>query len=389
MNSLAPVVSRDTCLRAMAGLRCAFAAIALVAATVSGVADAHPVAQGALLASVEPTTLRVTATLSAEEISIGTLDAMRGNPSEEARIERYGEYLLQHLFISADGRRLAGRLVRTASELRERTELQLEYAFPDPQPRELQFRQNALREILFAPGNPWEARYLLKLNLVGQDSGPVLLPSETTVAASCDWNGPGTCAIDRNEKSVGHALFFDGIRHILTGYDHLLFVAALLLAVGSLWELVKVISVFTFAHTITLALATFGVLRLSPALIEPVIAASIVAVSIQNIQWPQQSRGVARLAIAFVFGLVHGLGFAQGLVDAMATLSVDNVLWALAAFSLGVEVGHQIIVLPLFAALRAGRSYFAHAPVDAFALRFGSLLIGVSGLCYFVLAVAY
>ena len=158
---------------------------------------------------------------------------------------------------------------------------------------------------------------------------------------------------------------------------------------GSLWELVKVLSVFTLAHTITLALATFGVLRLSPALIEPVIAASIVAVALQNLLSPRQSRGAVRLAIAFVFGLFHGLGFAQGLVDAMTTLSVDNVLWALAAFSLGVEVGNQVVVLPVFAALRAGGWYFAHAPASAVTMRFSSLLIGISGLCYFVLAVAH
>jgi hydrogenase/urease accessory protein HupE len=374
--------------RLMTAARCAVVTVLLATAMTYGVADAHPVAQGALLASVEPTKVRVTATVSAEEISIGTLDVARDNLSEATRIERYGAYLLQHLLIIADGRRLAGRVVRTASELRERTELQLEYAIPNPEPRELQFRQNALREILFAPGNPWEARYLLKLDAFGQESEPVLLPPETTVAARCDWRGPATCAIGSDEKGVGHALFFEGVRHILTGYDHLLFVAALLLAVGSLWELVKVISVFTLAHTITLSLATFGIVRMSPSLVEPVIAASIVAVAMQNLLWPRQSRGVARLAIAFVFGLFHGLGFAQGLVDAMATLSVDNVLWALAAFSLGVEVGHQIVVLPALAALRASRRYFKHVPVDMMAMRAGSLLIGVSGLCYFVLAVA-
>ena len=374
--------------RLMVAARCAAVAILLATAMTRGVAGAHPVAQGALLASVEPTKVRVTATVSAEEISIATLAVARDNSSESTRIERYGDYLLQHLFIIADGQRLAGRVVRTASELRERTELQLEYAISDPAPRELQFRQNALREILFAPGNPWEARYLLTLDAFGQESEPVLLPPETTVAARCDWHGPAACAIDSAEKGVGRALFFEGIRHILTGYDHLLFVAALLLAVGSLWELVKVISVFTLAHTITLALATFGVVRMSPSLVEPVIAASIVAVAMQNLLWPRQSRGVARLAIAFVFGLFHGLGFAQGLVDAMATLSVDNVLRALAAFSLGVEVGHQIVVLPALAALRASRRYFKHVPVDTMAMRAGSLLIGVSGLCYFVLAVA-
>ena len=105
MNSPAPCVLRDACSLVLAGMQCATVAVGLIATTINGVAIAHPMAQGALRASVEPTTLRVTATLSAEEISIGTLDVLSGNPSDEARIERYGEYPLQHLFISADRRR--------------------------------------------------------------------------------------------------------------------------------------------------------------------------------------------------------------------------------------------------------------------------------------------
>ena len=82
-----------------------------------------------------------------------------------------------------------------------------------------------------------------------------------------------------------------GIAHILTGYDHLLFIAALALAVTSFWELFKIIAIFTLAHTITLTLAVFDVVRLPSQIVEPIIAASIVFVALQNVFWPGTSRG--------------------------------------------------------------------------------------------------
>src|SRR5205085_2683763 len=104
-----------------------------------------------------------------------------------------------------------------------------------------------------------------------------------------------------------------GLLHILTGYDHLLFVTALVLAVRSLWDLVKVITAFTAAHSITLTLSAFDLVRLPSRVVEPIIAASIVFVALQNVFWPEQTRGWTRLTVAFFFGLFHGLGFAGGL----------------------------------------------------------------------------
>ncbi|HKD35630.1 MAG TPA: HupE/UreJ family protein, partial [Pirellulales bacterium] len=146
-----------------------------------------------------------------------------------------------------------------------------------------------------------------------------------------------------------------GIEHILTGYDHLLFVAALVLAAGRFWELVKVVTAFTLAHTLTLAISVFNMFTLDASIVEPMIAASIVLVALQNVLFPERSQGRLRLAIAFGFGLFHGLGFAGGLKEVMSELPGAAIWLALIAFSLGVEIGHQIVVLPLFSAIAVAK----------------------------------
>src|SRR5436309_2812552 len=122
-----------------------------------------------------------------------------------------------------------------------------------------------------------------------------------------------------------------------------------------LWDLVNVVSAFTIAHTITLTLSVLNIVTLSPRIVEPMIAASIVFVAVQNIFWPRQARGWSRLAIAFAFGLFHGLGFAGGLKAAMTDLPTTAFVAALVGFTIGVELAHQLVIIPSFAALRAAR----------------------------------
>jgi hypothetical protein len=116
-----------------------------------------------------------------------------------------------------------------------------------------------------------------------------------------------------------------------------------------------------------------------------------VFVAVQNLFWPRQSRGWSRLAIAFGFGLFHGLGFAGGLLDAMQTMSGVTVVLAILAFSIGVELGHQLIVLPLFGILKAARGLRDDAlqrdRLSLQALRYGSAVISIAGLYYLVLAI--
>ncbi|MDQ3624757.1 MAG: HupE/UreJ family protein [Verrucomicrobiota bacterium] len=129
-----------------------------------------------------------------------------------------------------------------------------------------------------------------------------------------------------------------GVKHIFLGYDHILFLLALIV-VSSLRELVKIITSFTVAHTITLALAALEIVRLPSRLVETAIAVTIMFVALQNLWTPNPAH---RWALTFVFGLIHGFGFANVLRD--LELPVRGFTRALLAFNLGVEIGQLAIV---------------------------------------------
>ena len=283
--------------------------------------DAHPVAQGALDVVVFADHVSVRATVAEEEVLVAASYGSNPVPLVEA-VRRHGEYLLAHLRVTADGRLLEGRVAGLPDNVRGRPSYELDYRLTDSAPGHIVLTQDVLREFDFAPGNPWEATYLVRIGLDGRTAAEGrLLTFRQPIDFECQWT-PLTGATGATVPDRGLAASFVGlgIMHILTGYDHLLFVAALLLAVVSLWDLIKVISVFTLAHTLTLVLAALDVFRLPPSIVEPMIAASIVFVATQNIFWPQKSLGASRLVVAFLFGLFHGLGFAGGLLDAMASL---------------------------------------------------------------------
>ena len=190
--------------------------------------------------------------------------------------------------------------------------------------------------------------------------------------------------------SVLKTYFVAGIHHILTGYDHLLFISTLVLVAVSLWELVTIISVFTLAHSLTLMLTTLKLVYLPEQIVEPLIATSIIVVALQNVFWPSYTHGRTRLAIIFFFGLFHGLGFAGGLTTVMHELPTNLVLWGIVGFSLGVELGHQFVLLPLFGVLKAVRNSQRNALMpEKFSRsiqRLGSAAIAIVGLYYLWLA---
>ncbi len=141
-----------------------------------------------------------------------------------------------------------------------------------------------------------------------------------------------------------------GVEHIVTGWDHLLFLLGLVLVPGRARAIALVVTAFTVAHSITLALATLGVWMPSPRIVEPAIALSIVYVGIESLY----ARDVGkRWRVTFPFGLVHGFGFAGALRE--IALPRDRLPGALLAFNIGVEVGQLAVlavVLPLLVVLR-------------------------------------
>ena len=149
--------------------------------------------------------------------------------------------------------------------------------------------------------------------------------------------------------AVVRTYFKLGVEHILLGFDHLLFVLALLFLVAGWWRLVATITAFTMAHSLTLAAATFGWVQVPQAPVEAVIALSIMFVAVEILHHQKGKAGIATRKpwiVAFIFGLLHGLGFAGALRE--VGLPDDAIPLALAFFNVGVEAGQLLFVATVF-----------------------------------------
>ena len=144
-----------------------------------------------------------------------------------------------------------------------------------------------------------------------------------------------------------------GVEHILTGYDHLIFLFGLLIAMSQFRATLWVITCFTLAHSATLALAAFDLVRIPDGIVEPLIAATIIYVGAENLLGLGNPTGRWRLAL--IFGLVHGLGFATELKEKVGGIVGEKIVVPLLSFNLGVELGQMAVaalVLPVIWWLR-------------------------------------
>jgi hydrogenase/urease accessory protein HupE len=170
-----------------------------------------------------------------------------------------------------------------------------------------------------------------------------------------------------------------GVHHIYIGPDHILFIIGLLLLGGGIGRVLRVATAFTLAHSITLALAVLGLVRVPGRIVEPLIALSVVYVGFENLRVGTRAADW-RTRIAFAFGLIHGFGFASVLRE--FGLPHAALAWSLLGFNLGVEIGQAsiiLVVVPLFGALRAGLPRLA-----ARAVAIGSWGIVCTGGFWFV-----
>lgn len=138
-----------------------------------------------------------------------------------------------------------------------------------------------------------------------------------------------------------------GTEHILSGPDHLLFLLALLALTRGFWPIAKIVTGFTIAHSVTLSLATLGVLDVPSRIVEPLIAATIIWVALENLLAP--ARTAQRWLIAALFGLIHGLGFASALTE--LGLPRAAMIRALIGFNVGVELGQLAFVAAVMPAV--------------------------------------
>lgn len=163
--------------------------------------------------------------------------------------------------------------------------------------------------------------------------------STTTIASTAPITKPQPAFAD---------YFQMGVHHILTGPDHLLFLCGLLVVSRKFGGTLAIITSFTLAHSVTLALAALNVISISAKIIEPLIAVSIIFVGFENFRKGDGMK--ARCWLAFCFGLIHGFGLAEALRDAGLGSTVSAMATGLVSFNIGVELG-QLTVAAVFLAL--------------------------------------
>jgi hydrogenase/urease accessory protein HupE len=371
--------------------------------------SAHPFLHNTWWAVVESNrvAMRVTATLR-EVALIQRFEAAQWTNLTQLQpaVSNHAAYVASHLRITAAGKPLTVQVLdhqllveENSAEDSEMAPERLHAAFdlevtfePAVGPLELRFGHDMLRGMNYAPGIPWDLSHVFQASdtqrhPLGQGvvriDAPVSVtvpprsPSASPTAPAARPEAPPLAATDQTFVSF----LRHGLHHVLTGYDHLLFLAGLTLASRSWRRLLSIIATFTLAHSITVSLSVLGWLRLPPSIVEPVIAGSIVVVALQNVLAPQHAQGGQRLAVAFGFGLIHGLGFAGGLLDALGTHAGGGLAIAIAAFCLGVEIGHLAVGAPLFGLIKAMQPPSANnaATTPSAFLRFGSIGVALGG----------
>ncbi len=209
------------------------------------------------------------------------------------------------------------------------------------------------------------------LELIG---GEKMIGSKMLVAGFASYQPSADALAEAAKAGQSFKEFFVlGLEHIAFGFDHLAFLLALLLAGSSVREATKIITSFTVAHSITLALATFNVVNLPSWIVEPMIAVSIVYVGLENLFRRDTSK---RWLLTFGFGLIHGFGFASVLRELGIAEQGSGAIVPLFSFNFGVELGQIAIaalILPLIWKLRQ-QPNFVPRYVPAF-----SILIALAG----------
>jgi hydrogenase/urease accessory protein HupE len=187
----------------------------------------------------------------------------------------------------------------------------------------------------------------------------------TLTAGQPDVQLYGSAEDKRGMGEIASAYVVLGVEHILGGFDHLLFVLAMLFLVSFNRRLVLTISAFTLAHSLTLALSALGLLTLRSPPVEATIALSIMLVAAEALHKEQTLSRRWPAVVAFLFGLVHGLGFAGALAD--IGLPQNHLFVALLTFNVGVELGQLLVVAVAYVLHRAfaARPKFAAIRVPA------------------------
>jgi len=341
---------------------------------------AHPEGYSGLRITVGPQQIKAVLTLHTRDMSTWFPPAKYPDYVSDVCRE-LGQHPQDLLEISIDEQALAPRNSKAFSPETGMIEVDFEYARPLVAQKVQVWSKHIIQlprghqQLLFVDDD--KGKPITEDNLTTeQDAVVVELPSFTQTASIA----PTTAPVNSGTRISFFAL---GVEHILTGYDHLLFLAAFLLVCHHLRQALTIITWFTLAHSVTLALAALNIVHLSSRIVEPAIAATIVYVAFENLFG--HHRLAWRAAIAFGFGLIHGLGFASALQSIGLGSTSEGVLLPLVKFNLGVEAGQlsvAMVLLPTLWALKKNDSFKTTGVVA------GSLLVAAIGGYWMVIRLA-
>ena len=270
---------------------------------------------------------------SAEDIRNGSTGAQ----------EKLQQTARRAALLQANGQPLSPRTVGARPEGENNVEFRYEFATPGA--ADLLFESALLPELSFGHRQAFAARDATGVEV----ARAILSRSEKTVAISAASSQTAPAGGSRFRE-----FFMLGIHHIITGYDHLLFLFGLLIVCRTARDGIVLITCFTVAHSLTLVLSTLGLVDLPGLFVEATIAASILYVGIENLFRKEGALGW-RWVLTFAFGLIHGLGFAGVLHEMGIAETGSAAVLPLFAFNLGVEAGQLAIaavVLPILWKLR-------------------------------------
>ncbi|HUL75388.1 MAG TPA: HupE/UreJ family protein [Vicinamibacterales bacterium] len=316
------------------------AALAAVCVLVAAPATAHPVPFSYLDLRLQPQSLDATLVLHifdvGHDLHVDPPDTLLDPAVAGAHARELGDLVARRLRISADGRPLDARWT-DVEVLSERQSLRLHARFALDRPP----GTVAVSGTMF----PYDSTHRTFVNVYeGAALTQAVIDERRTTFEYYAGSRQGALAIVRKFIPAG-------VEHILIGPDHMLFLVGLLLLGGSIRRLALIVTGFTVAHSLTLALAALNIFSPPARVIEPAIALSIVYVGADNLLI-REGRDL-RVWIAFAFGFIHGFGFANVLRE--MDLPARALGWSLFSFNVGVEIGQLIIVAVIATALAALR----------------------------------
>jgi hydrogenase/urease accessory protein HupE len=309
--------------------------------------------------TIRPSTNRLQATLTLavkDAAQLAELDENRDGTLTQAEFGRSRWQLeavvAREVVIAADGKVAKNKSIRSRLDENNNVEVRLDFG-------PVVFSSLEIQSNLIASLPLGHRQYLQVQDLRGKTIfGRLLSAAADPVTVQMPHTNASMAAF---ETVRSFANFFSlGMKHILTGYDHLLFLLGLLIVARGFVSALTIITSFTIAHSITLAVATLHLVQIPSRIVEPLIAASIVFVGVENLLRGDIPN--ARRMVPFGFGLIHGFGFASALREAGIGSGAGGIVLPLVSFNLGVELGQIMVAavaLPVIWKLRENPIFVA------------------------------